>query len=124
MIHIVFQENDVSTLEKAIQLDETLRGNVIQVKDDFAVGPILDIFSETGIEARKQWWRKVLAGGDYDGLVDNGEIDDNKTVSELAKGLNKNPEQIIWIWVAPNKHDVSGYYWLITQLKNFQSKIF
>ncbi len=57
-------------------------------------------------------------------LVDNGETDDNKTVAELIERLNKELEEIMWIWAAPNKHDVSGYYWLISQLKDFQGRIF
>jgi len=124
MIHIVFQQNDIDTLKKAIELDETLSGNVIQIKDDFAVGPLVNIFSEEGIEVRKQWWREVLAGGDYDGSVDTGEVDDDRTVTSLVEKLNNDTEEIIWIWAAENKHDVSGYYWLINQLKNYQGRIF
>ena len=33
-------------------------------------------------------------------------------------------KKLIWIWTAPNKHDVSGYYWLMSQLKDFQGRIF
>ncbi len=47
-----------------------LQGDVMQIKDDYAVGPIKEIYTEEGMEARKQWWRDVLAGGDYDGKVD------------------------------------------------------
>ena len=77
MIHIVFQEADVAALSKSFELDETLAGEVIQIKDDFAVGPLLNIYADEGIEFRKQWWRDVLKGGDYDGKVDSGEVDDN-----------------------------------------------
>src|SRR5664279_705195 len=125
MTHIVFQKNDVDTLKKAISLDETLTGNVIQIADDYAVGPLLNIYAEEGIEIRKQWWREVLAGGDYAGIVDDGSVmDDNKTVTELIESLKTNIEEVIWIWAAQNKHDVSGYYWLISQLKDFQGRIF
>jgi hypothetical protein len=123
MIHIVFQEADISALKKSFDLDETFRGNIIQIKDEFAVGPVTNIFSEEGIEARKQWWREVLRGGDYEGLVDNGQIDD-KTVAELIERFNNDPEEVAWIWIAQNKHDVSGYYWLMSQLKDFQGRIF
>jgi hypothetical protein len=123
MIHIVFNEADTTVLKKAIELDPTLMGEVIQVKDDYAVGPVADIYTEEGIENRKQWWREVLAGGDYDGHVDKGEVDDIQLVSELVEKL-KNPGAQIWIWAAQNKHDVSGYYWLMSQLKNYQGRIF
>jgi hypothetical protein len=124
MIHIVFNEADVAVLQKAIELDESLTGEVIQVKDDYAVGPIKDMYTTEGIEMRKEWWRQVVAGGDYDGLVDKGKIDDNKTVEELVARLESDEKEIVWIWAAQNKHDVSGYYWLMSQLKNLQGRIY
>jgi hypothetical protein len=123
MIHIVFNEADIKVLSDAIALDESLQGEIIQIKDDYAVGPIKDIFSEETIEARKQWWREVLDGGDYHGTLDNGNIDDTKTVIELKEKLS-NSEEVIWIWAAQNKHDVNSYYWLMSQLKDYHSRIF
>jgi hypothetical protein len=124
MIHIVFNEADVEVLKKAIELDEKLQGDVLQVKDDYAVGPLMDIYTAEGIEARKQWWREVLAGGDSDGKVDTGNVDDNKLVADLKERLNNQPGEIIWIWAAQNKHDVSGYYWLMSQLKDYQGRVY
>ena len=124
MIHIVFQEADITVLKEAIKLDESLQGEVIQVKDDFAVGPLKDIYTEEGISLRKQWWRDVLAGGDIDGKVDDGSVDDLKTVKELREKLGQDPDEIVWIWAAQNKHDVSGYYWLMSQLADYQGRIF
>ncbi len=124
MIHIVFQEADIAALQKSFELDETLQADVIQIKDDYAVGPLTDIYSQEGIDSRKQWWREVLAGGDYNGDVDSGNVDDNKTVVDLKEKLDSNPEEFIWIWAAQNKHDVSGYYWLMSQLKDYQGRIF
>lgn len=124
MIHIVFQEADVAALRKSFELDETLRGDIIQVKDDYAVGPVADIFSAEGIATRLHWWQEVLSGGDYDGKAHTGEIDDNKTVAELLTQLNSNEDETVWIWAAQNKHDVSGYYWLMSQLKEMQGRVF
>ena len=124
MIHIVFNAADIDVLKKAIELDESLQGEVIQIKDDYAVGPIENIYVGEGIEARKQWWRDVLAGGDYDGSVDNGEVDDYQTVAGLVGTMRRNPEEIIWIWAAQNKHDVSGYYWLLNYMAEFQGRVF
>ena len=124
MIHIVFNEPDVDVLKKAIELDETLQGDVLLIKDDYAVGPIKDIYEEEGIEARKQWWREVLAGGDYDGKVDLFEVDDMQVVVDLIVKLALAPDEKVYIWAAQNKHDVSGYYWLMSQLKDFQGKLY
>lgn len=122
-MHIVFQQEDINTLSKSFELDESLRDEIIQIKDDFAVGPLKDIYSPEGIEERKQWWRNVLAGGDYSNLVDNRDVDDDKTVDEIKEKLKNNEEEAVWIWIAPNKHDVSGYYWLMAQLKEFVGRV-
>lgn len=124
MIHIVFNEADINVLKEAIALDESLAGEVIQVKDDYAVGPLENVYVGEGIEDRKQWWAQVLAGGDYDGKADSGEVDDYKTIAALVGNMRRNEEENIWIWAAQNKHDVSGYYWLLNHMKEFQGRVF
>lgn len=123
MIHVVFNEADISILQQAIAMDESLQGEVVQIKDDYAVGPLENIYLGEGIEARKQWWREVLAGGDADGSVDKGDVDDYKTAAELVGTMRRNEEEIIWIWAAQNKHDVCGYYWLLNYMKEFQGRV-
>jgi hypothetical protein len=124
MIHIVFNHTDVKVLQQAIELDESLQGDVLQIKDDYAVGPLLNCYVGEGIETRKQWWRNVLTGGDSDGTVDNGTVDDYKTAAELVGTLRRNETETIWIWAAQNKHDVCGYYWLLHYIKEFQGRVF
>ena len=125
MIHIVFQLSDVAALNKAFELEPSFRGEVVCIEDDFAVGPIADIYAPEGIEARKQWWKEVLAGGDYENrLGPGGAGDDNERVATLAQQLRADEREVLWIWAAQNKHDVSGYYWLMSQLKEFQGRIF
>jgi hypothetical protein len=124
MYHIVFNEPDVEVLKQAIALDETLQGEVILIKDEYAVGPLENIYRGEGREQRLLWWREVLAGGDYDGKADTGEVDDYKTVAELVGALRRNPDETVWIWAAQNKHDVSGYYWLLHFVKEFQGRVY
>jgi hypothetical protein len=124
MIHIVFNEPDIAVLKQAIALDESLTGEVILIRDDYAVGPIDNIYTGEGREARQNWWQDVLSGGDYEGKAGTGEVDDYKTIAELVGSLRRNPEEIIWIWAAQNKHDVSGYYWLLHFVKEFQGRVF
>lgn len=124
MIHIVFQHSDVAALYKSFALDENLKGDIVEIKDEYAVGPLNNIYDEEGIERRKQWWRDVLAGGDYTGHVDTGTVDDNKTVAELADNMRENEKEVLWIWAAQNKHDVSGYYWLLPFIREFRGRVF
>jgi hypothetical protein len=124
MKHIVFQHADVEALQKSFALDETLEGDIIEIKDDYAVGPLYNIYIGEGIEQRRQWWRDVLMGGDADGHVDTGMVDDYKTIAELVGTMRRDEKEIIWIWAAQNKHDVSGYYWLLNYMKEFQGRVF
>ncbi len=123
MIHIVFNEPDVAVLKAAIELDTTMAGEIILIKDDYAVGPIANLYSGEGKLARYDWWREVLEGGDYASLIDT-DIDDYKTIAQVAETLRNDEKEIVWIWAAQNKHDVCGYYWILHFLKEFQGKIF
>jgi hypothetical protein len=120
MIHIVFQQSDIETLQKAIELDPTLQGEIIQVKDDFAVGPIADIYETEGYELRRDWWKKLLEHSSYTEQINI--VDDKLTVHQLKEKMQDENEQA-WIWMAPNQHDVCGYYWLISQLKEFEGRV-
>jgi hypothetical protein len=123
MLHVVFQQADVHTLKKVFELDETLSGDIIQIKDDFAVGPIENLETEEGWIARENWWRNLLNDSPYSGDNLVGRFDDRKTVSEIRDRLNENEKEELWIWMGQNQHDVCGYYWLISQLKEYQGKI-
>jgi Domain of unknown function (DUF1835)/Protein of unknown function len=124
MIHIVFNEPDVDVLNKAIALDDGLQGEVVLVRDDYAVGPLNDIFLPDGVEARKDWWRMVLRGTEAELAVDEGKVNDPFVVNGLIQSLVNNPAEVLWIWAAQNKHDVCGYYWLMSQLPEFQGRVF
>ena len=123
MIHIVFNEGDVKVLQASIAMDESLAGEVIQIKDDYAVGPLDNIYLGEGIAARKEWWTSILSGGDYEMKAESNEVDDYKTAAELVGTMRRNEEEHIWIWAAQNKHDVSGYYWLLKYMKEFQGRV-
>ena len=124
MIHIVFNEADVAVLQAAIALDETLAGDIIQIKDDYAVGPLADIYTGTGREERRLWWKEVLEGGDYEGIADDGHVNDLETIAGVVGTMRRDETQDVWIWAAQNKHDVSGYYWLLHFMKEFQGRVY
>lgn len=122
MIHIVFNESEVDLMKRVIEMDETLAGEVIQIKDDFAVGPLQGIDTEEGWQARLDWCRRLLQGSPYgDSLV--GSFDDRVTVAQLKTKLDENPEEELWIWMGQNQHDVTGYYWLMPQFRDYQGRV-
>jgi hypothetical protein len=121
MIHVVFNEADVTVLQQAQSMDETLAGEVVLIRDDYAVGPLENIYLGEGKDARKQWWSEVLVGGDYEGKTD--EVDDYATLASLVGTMRRDESELIWIWAAQNKHDVSGYYWILPYMQEFQGRV-
>lgn len=122
MIHVVFNEAEVALMKEVITMDESIAGDVVLVRDDFAVGPLAGIDTEEGWNARVEWWRSLLEGSPY-GTDTAGSFDDRQLVAELIQKLEENPEEQIWIWMGQNQHDVCGYYWLMSQLKNYQGRV-
>jgi len=122
MIHIVFNESEVDLMKQVIEQDETLAGEVVQIKDDFAVGPLTGIDTEEGWQARYSWWMSLLENSHYAGS-NTVKFDDRETVKELKEKLAANPEEQIWIWMGQNQHDVTGYYWLMPQLSEYAGRI-
>ncbi len=122
MIHIVFNESEVELMQQVIQLDETLAGDVIQIRDDFAVGPLAGIDTEEGWQARLDWWRTLLQGSPY-GDSHVGSFDDREIVRQIKTKLDENPTEELWIWMGQNQHDVMGYYWLMPQFREYQGRV-
>lgn len=125
MLHVVFQPADKAVLMKAQELDETLAGEIIEIRDDYAVGPLGDLDTPEGWQARRDWWRMVLeAAAEYQVDDTMDMVDDKLAVHNLIKQLKENEAETVWIWAAQNKHDVSGYYWLMRQLSAFQGRVY
>ena len=123
MIHIVFQEADIAVLQKAIELDESLRGDVRIVRDDYAVGPLGDIYETEGYQQRRDWIKQLLDISPYNAEQLMGMVDDRLVIHNLKKDLDENPKEEVWVWMGQNQHDVCGYYWLISQLKDYQGRV-
>lgn len=121
MIHIVFETANIAVLQQAIELDETIQGTVLEIKDDYAVGPLGDIYTTEGYQLRRDWWKSLLEFSPYTEQLDL--VDDKLTVHHLLKQLDEEPDTEVWIWMAQNAHDVCGYYWLMSQLKDYQGRV-
>ncbi len=121
MIHLVFETANMAILQSAIDMDETLAGKIIEIKDDYAVGPLGDIYETDGYQIRRDWWKELLQHSPYEDQLDM--VDDKLVVNQLIKDLQENEEEQVWIWMGQNVHDVCGYYWLMSQLKELQGKV-
>lgn len=122
MFHVVFNTADIDVLKQAMELDDSLQGEIFEIKDDLGVGPIANLDTEEGWEARLNWWRELLKDSPY-GEKTAGSFDDRETVKSIVALLEQDPEQQVWIWMGQNQHDVTGYYWLMPQLRAFQGRV-
>jgi hypothetical protein len=121
MIHVVFQQADVEVLQKAIELDETLAGEILEIKDDYAVGPLANLNTPEGWQERRDWWKSLLEFSPYMEQLDM--VDDKLTLHQLKQKLDESTDEV-WLWMGQNQHDVCGYYWLMSQLKDYQGRIY
>jgi hypothetical protein len=123
MIHIVFQQSDVQVLKEAMKLDETMQGEIFEIKDEWGVGPLKDLDTEEGWSQRQNWWRAILKDSPHSEKLTGSLADDRETVKTLKQWLNENENEEAWIWMGQNQHDVTGYYWLMPQLRAFQGRV-
>ena len=121
MIHIVFETPNVFALKAAIELDESLQGEVIEIKDDYMVGPLENIYETEGYQQRRDWWKNLLEFSPYEDQTNI--VDDKLAVHQLIRTLEENETEKVWIWMGQNAHDVCGYYWLMPQLRAFQGRL-
>lgn len=124
MIHIVFQEADIKTLQAAQTLDETLAGDVQIVRDEYAVGPIQNIYEEEGYKTRRDYWKEQTDYSPYNFEELSQLVDDRLLIHNLKKTLDEKANEEVWIWMGQNQHDVCGYYWLVSQLKDYIGRIY
>ena len=122
MIHIVFNEQEVDLMKQVIELDETLAGEVLQIKDDYAVGPLAGIDTEEGWQKRYNWWMGLIEHSQYAGS-NTVKFDDRETVRQIKEKLDTDPAEQVWIWMGQNQHDVTGYFWLIPQFSDYAGRI-
>lgn len=123
MIHLVFQASDAETLRKAIELDESLQGDILEVKDDYAAGPLYVSEDAETWQQRRDWWKGLWEASPYNTGDKLPMVDDKMTVYGLMRRLEEAPKEELWIWMGQNGHDVCGYYWLISQLQKFQGQV-
>ena len=121
MIHIVFETPNMFALKAAIELDESLQGEVIEIKDDYMVGPLANIYETDGYQERRDWWKNLLEFSPYEDQTNI--VDDKLAVHQLIRTLEENETEKVWIWMGQNAHDVCGYYWLMPQLRAFQGRL-
>ncbi len=120
MFHIVFDSGGAGLLSAAMDMDDALDGETIVIEDDYSVGPVRNLYTPDGRQERAAWWNVIR---DEDPAAATASADDAHLQVILQRMEEEEFDQI-WIWVAPNIKDVSGYFWLVSQLGKFAGRIY
>src|SRR5215470_8110327 len=122
MTHLVFNGSETNLMQEVLKLDSNLGGEVIQINDDFAVGPLKDIETDAGWHKRVGWWTELLKNSPYENDSQT-YFDDRQTIERVKRQLDSDSRQNVWIWIGQNQHDVCGYYWCMQHFKEYQGRI-
>lgn len=135
-VHIVFGEPSVAPIQGAFELDEQLKGDILYFEDDLSIGPLFILDTKDGQAGRRQWWNQLagIESAPAAPLVIENEAEtqpveeetspDPEKFKELKARLKADPELQVWIWAGQNARDVSGYFWLVSQMYDFAGRIF
>jgi hypothetical protein len=122
MFHIVFDTAGAELLSTAMDMDESLDGEIVCLRDDYSIGPIGDLSTETGRHSRNAWLMDIREGEKDSGHPGITEESDQVVLDKILQRMRDEEFDQIWIWVAPNAKDVSGYYWLLSGLRDFYGR--
>lgn len=123
ILHIVFGQSSEANLKAAFDLDPQLAGEILCFEDDLAVGPLFILDTPEGRAARREWWNNML---EIPAVVpaEGEEVAPPEDPLRSLKGRLREEEELeVWIWAGQNACDVSGYFWLISQLDRFSGRI-
>jgi len=124
MFHIVFDAKGAAELSAAMDIDDSLDGETILIRDDYSTGPLRDIFTAEGQDYRRQWWSAISDGHGGHTVEGSDEESDSLKLQRVIERMEQEEFDQIWIWVAPNAKDVCGYYWTISLLNAFAGRIY
>ncbi|WP_343307995.1 DUF1835 domain-containing protein [Chitinophaga niabensis] len=123
ILHIVFGQSSEANLKAAFDLDPQLAGEILCFEDDLAVGPLFILDTPEGRTARREWWNNMLEIPAVVPAEGEEVVPPEDPVRSLKGRLREEEELEVWIWAGQNACDVSGYFWLISQLDRFSGRI-
>lgn len=122
IIHVVFQPEVEEVLKSSFELNDSVRGDVVVVQEDYSIAPIHRLFEAEGWQLRKLFWESVDGSEEMPNQL-KAMSADKMTVHQLLTTLAENENTHLWIWMGQNEQDVCGYYWLIHQLTDFVGRL-
>ena len=118
LVHICFSLEGADKLRQSTELDDILAGEILVFQDDLSMGPLVRKADADGQRPRDAWCSRILGVEAYTLSQQDAEL-----LARLRQLLREDPNSEAWIWMAQNSRDVSGYYWLVAALDEFQGRV-
>jgi hypothetical protein len=116
--HFVVGDMAAQPLQEAIQLEPSLQGEVIVLKDILHVGPLKKEAGSGFSALRTAFWQEVM------GADKQVEVDDMERLLEVSKQMFQNPDVQAWLWMAPWPADVMAYHWMLPYLGKHMGRFY
>ncbi len=98
-------------LLEAVNMEPSMEGQVLALKDILHVGPIKKAQGQSFSQLRTEFWKEVVNDEKQEVVVN-----DLERLLEITTQLNNNPDDVVWLWMAPWPADVCAYYWMLNYM--------
>ncbi len=117
--HIVTGDMAAAPLSEALELEPSIQGKVVVIKDVLSVGPLQKAEGQKFSELRSAFWQDVVLS-EKNAI----EVDDLERLLLTGNELSKNEDAKIWLWIAPAPADICTYYWALKYLGKWVGRLF
>src|SRR5688572_22457119 len=117
--HIVVGDLAAQPLQEAILTEESMKGEVVVMKDILHVGPLQKEEGQSFSQLRSAFWQDVIIN-DKQPI----EVTDMERLLEVSTAMFNDPETVAWFWMAPSPADVCAYHWLLKYLSKHNGRFF
>ncbi len=117
LYHIIVGDFAGEVLRNAMELEASIKGEVIVLRDILHVGPLKNEEGQSFSDLRTEFWKSVVPD-----WKEEEKVDDFDRVSAALIGLKNDPEANVWFWMAPTPADVTAYHWLLKYMQPYQGR--
>lgn len=117
--HVVVGDMAAQPLLEAISTEPSMQGEVLVLKDILHVGPIKKAQGQSFSQLRTEFWKEVI--NDEKQEI---EVNDLEHLLEITTKLHNNPDDVVWLWMAPWPADVCAYYWMLNYMSKHLDRFF
>jgi hypothetical protein len=117
--HFVVGDMAAEPLKEAVQLEPSMAGEVVVLKDVLHVGPIRKDEGDSFSAMRSAYWQQVVLNE-----KNPVQVDDMERMLEVSAAMYKDETIIAWFWMAPWPADACAYHWLLPYLSKHAGRFF